>query len=61
MARKKNQPNKEHWDDDQYNYKKALKREDRRSRRNKNKKYLKDVVRGEIDPDTYEDYSDGQW
>ena len=60
MARKDKTHNNGH-DDEHYNYKKALKREDRRSKRKNNKKYLKDVVRGEIDPDTYEDYSDGQW
>ena len=64
MAKKKNKKAKRtynEYEDYQDMNKGGHRKQQRKNQRRNEKKYLNDVVRGDIDPDDYQDYMEAGW
>ena len=62
MAEKKNKRNRYNENEDYQDINRGGQRkQQRKNKRHSEKRHLKDVQRGEIDPDDYQDYIESGW
>ena len=62
MAKKKNNNNRNYEHEDYQDIDRGGNRKQKRKNQRRNeKKYLNDVVRGDVDPDDYQDYMEAGW
>ncbi len=63
MAKKKNKSNNKNFDHEDYQdiNRGGNRKQQRKKQRKNEKRYLDDVVRGNIDPDDYQDYMEAGW
>ena len=63
MAKKKNKNNNRNYEHEDYQDidRGGNRKQKRKNQRKNEKKYLNDVVRGDVDPDDYQDYMEAGW